>query len=290
MKKVLVTGSKGQLGSEIRALASAYPGFRFTFIDIDDLDLTNGEAVNRFFSENNFDFCINCSAYTAVDKAEDEAEMALAVNFTAVQNLASILATANTYLVHISTDYVFDGKNHKPYTETDPTSPQSVYGLSKLKGEEAILKSTVDAVIIRTSWLYSAYGHNFVKTILRLARARERLTVVADQVGTPTYAGDLANTILQMIASENLKPGKEIYHYSNEGVTSWFDFARAIVDESRLNCKIIPIETKDFPTKATRPFFSVLNKRKIKHDFQIEIPYWRDSMKVVLDKLKIMNI
>ncbi|NOX86486.1 MAG: dTDP-4-dehydrorhamnose reductase [Chlorobi bacterium] len=287
MKKILVTGSKGQLGSEIRDLSPGYPGFQFEFIDIDELDLTDAAAVQDFFTEKHFEFCINCSAYTAVDKAEEEEEMAMAVNFTAVKNLAHILAGKKTFLIHISTDYVFDGKNHKPYTETDTTSPQSVYGLSKLKGEEAVLKSTADAIIIRTSWLYSGYGNNFVKTILRLAKERDTINVVADQVGTPTYAGDLAKAILEIIASEKLKPGKQIYHYSNEGVTSWFDFARAIVDEYGLNCKILPIETKDFPTKATRPFYSILNKRKIKQDFQMEIPYWRDSLKVVLKRLNV---
>jgi len=282
MKKVLVTGSKGQLGSEIRDLSREYPDFQFDFIDIDELDLTNSEAVRDFFARTHFDFCINCSAYTAVDKAEDEQEMAMAVNFTAVKNLAALLAREKTFLVHISTDYVFDGKNHKPYLESDPVSPRSVYGLSKLKSEEAVLESDANAVIIRTSWLYSAYGHNFVKTILRLAKERDTLTVVADQVGTPTYAGDLARAILEMISTTNLPESKQIYHFSNEGVTSWYDFARAIVDESGLNCKILPIETKDFPTKAARPFYSVLNKRKIKQDFQIKIPYWRDSLKTVL--------
>ncbi len=290
MKKVLVTGSKGQLGSEIKNLTPAYPGFQFEFIDIDELDLTDTEAVNDFFKQRHFDFCINCSAYTAVDKAEDEKERAMKVNFTAVKNLAHILAGKKSFFIHISTDYVFDGKNHKPYLETDPTSPQSVYGFSKLKGEEAVLESGVDAIIIRTSWLYSGYGNNFVKTILRLAKERNTLTVVADQVGTPTYAGDLARAILEIIDSNKLKPGKDIYHFSNEGVTSWFDFARAIVDESGFTCKVTPIETKDFPTKATRPFYSVLNKRKIKQDFNILIPYWRDSLKVVLNKLKIINI
>ena len=289
MKNILVTGSKGQLGSEIRDLAPTYPGFQFEFIDIDELDLTDTSAVNDFFDQKNFDYCINCSAYTAVDKAEDEQETAMAVNFTAVKNLAHILADKKTYLIHISTDYVFDGRNHKPYIETDPTSPQSVYGLSKLKGEEAILGSPVDAVIIRTSWLYSAYGHNFVKTILRLSKERDSLTVVADQVGTPTYAGDLAKAIMEMISLGKLNPGIEIYHFSNEGVTSWFDFARAIVDKSGGNCKITPIETKDFPTKASRPFYSVLNKTKIKQDFSIEIPYWRDSLKTVLKKLDEEN-
>jgi len=221
-----------------------------------------------------------------VDKAEDEQEMAMAVNCTAVKNMSHILARKKTFLVHISTDYGFDGKNYKPYVETDPPSPQSVYGLSKLKGEQAVLESPVDAIIIRTSWLYSGYGNNFVKTILRLAGERDKLTVVADQVGTPTYAGDLAKAIMEIICSKNLKPEKQIYHFSNEGVTSWFDFARAIVDESGFDCKVMPIETRDFPTKACRPFYSVLNKRKIKQDFNIHIPYWRNSLSVVLKKLK----
>jgi len=211
MKKILVTGSKGQLGSEIKDLSPEYPDYQFEFIDINELDLTDSNAVKDYFRQNYFDFCINCSAFTAVDNAEDEQDKAMAVNFTAVKNLVQILAGKKTFLVHISTDYVFNGKNHKPYLETDPTSPQSVYGLSKLKGEEAVLESPVDAIIIRTSWLYSEYGNNFVKTILRLAKERDTLNVVADQIGTPTYAGDLAKSIMEIISSKNLKPGKQVY-------------------------------------------------------------------------------
>lgn len=286
MKNILITGSNGQLGSEIRDLSPEYPDYQFKFIDIDELDLTDSEAVKGYFRQKHFDFCINCSAYTAVDKAEDEDDKAMAVNFTAVKNLAHILAGKKTFLIHISTDYIFDGKHYKPYTETDPTSPQSVYGLSKLKGEKSVFESPVDAIIIRTSWLYSGYGNNFVKTILRLAKERDMLNVVADQVGTPTYAGDLAKAILEIIDSNKLNPGKQVYHFSNEGITSWYDFARAIVDESGFGCKVMPIETKDFPTKASRPFYSVLNKRKIKHDFNIHIPFWRDSLSIVINKLK----
>jgi dTDP-4-dehydrorhamnose reductase len=285
MKRVLVTGSKGQLGTEIKNQAKDYPGFSFIYTDVDELDLTDKDAVNRFFSEHPFDFCINCAAYTAVDKAEDDRQLSRLINVTAVDYLATACATAGTFLVHISTDYVFDGKNHKPYTETDATAPQSFYGLTKLEGEEVVKKQMTDALIIRTSWLYSAYGNNFVKTMLRLGNEREMLGVVSDQVGTPTHAGDLAKAILDILSAGKPLQGVEIYHYSNEGVISWYDFAKAVMSESGLSCKINPIESKDFPTKAKRPFYSVLSKTKIKETFGLEIPYWLDSLKKVLKQL-----
>jgi len=285
MKNVLVTGSNGQLGSEIRERALNFPQYQFTFADIEELDLTNSEAVNAFFKEHKFDSCINCAAYTAVDNAEDDRELALLVNFDAVKNLAEACSSHNTFLVHISTDYVFDGTNYKPYEETDPPSPNSYYGLTKLKGEEAVFSMSDHAVIIRTSWLYSAYGNNFVKTMLRLGKTNEQIGVVADQVGTPTYAGDLADTILTILKKYDGKAVNEIYHFSNEGAISWYDFSKAIMAESGLNCKVNPIESKDFPAKANRPFYSVLNKAKIKTDFNITIPYWLDSLKTVLEKL-----
>lgn len=285
MIQVLVTGSNGQLGSEIRERSASFPDFKFTFIDINELDLTDFEAVNNFFNRNNFDVCINCAAYTAVDKAEDEQELVFLVNYKAVENLAKTSTKEKVFLIHISTDYVFDGTNYMPYTEQDPPSPDSVYGHSKLKGEEAVSKFAENLIIIRTSWLYSFYGHNFVKTILKYGKERDELKVVTDQVGTPTNAGDLAQTILEIISNPSIKKNKQIYHFSNEGVTSWYDFAKAIVEESGINCKVTPIESKDYPARANRPFYSVLNKAKISADFNLEIAHWRDSLKTVLKRL-----
>ncbi len=285
MKKILVTGSNGQLGSEIKERASGFPQYQFMFTDIEELDLTNKEDVNNFFKENQFDVCINCAAYTAVDKAEDDRELALLVNFEAVKILTEACSAYKTFLVHISTDYVFDGTNYKPYEETDPPSPNSYYGLTKLKGEEAVFSISDHAIIIRTSWLYSSYGNNFVKTMLRLGKEKEQIGVVVDQVGTPTFAGDLADAILTAIEKYDGEPVNEIYHFSNEGAISWYDFAKAIMLESSLDCKVTPIESKDFSAKANRPFYSVLNKAKIKTDLDIEIPYWLDSLKLVLKKL-----
>jgi len=285
MKNILVTGSSGQLGSEIKERALNFPQYQFTFADIEELDLTNSEAVNTFFKEHKFDSCINCAAYTAVDNAEDDRELALLVNFDAVKNLAEACSSHNTFLVHISTDYVFDGTNYKPYEETDPPSPNSYYGLTKLKGEEAVFSMSDHAVIIRTSWLYSAYGNNFVKTMLRLGKTNEQIGVVADQVGTPTYAGDLADTILTILKKYDGKAVNEIYHFSNEGVTSWYDFAKAIFTKENIACHIRPIETKDYPTPAKRPPFSVLNKGKIKNVFDLQIPHWLESLEKCLNLL-----
>ena len=285
MKEILVTGSNGQLGSEIRQLEKQYPGFAFTYTDVDELDLTDEKAVNDFLKDSTFDYCINCAAYTAVDKAEDDRELTMLINATAVGFLAKACAFHHVYLIHISTDYVFDGTNYRPYTETDPPSPNSFYGLSKRKGEEAMEQFAKRGLIIRTAWLYSSFGNNFVKTMLRLGNERDALGVVADQIGTPTYAGDLARAILNILAGEKFQDGMEIYHYSNEGVISWYDFAQAIMRESGTPCRINAIESKDFPAKANRPFYSVLNKSKMKRYFGIEIPYWLDSLKIVLKQL-----
>lgn len=285
MKNILITGSKGQLGSEIRDLSASYPDYNFIFTDIEELDLTNKVDVANFFNKNNISVCINCAAYTAVDKAEDDRELALLVNYKAVQILAEACHDHNTFLVHISTDYVFDGKYYKPYDETYPPSPDSYYGLTKLKGEEAVFSYCENAIIIRTSWLYSAYGNNFVKTMLRLGKEKDEIGVVCDQIGTPTYAGDLAKVILDIVANHKESNTKEIYHYSNEGAISWYDFAKAIMAEAGLQCKVNTIESKDFPAKANRPFYSVLSKTKIKNDYRLEIPYWLDSLKIVLKKL-----
>lgn len=284
MINILVTGSNGQLGSELKALEAIYQEFNFTFTDIEELDLTDPLAIEKCFDEGHIDACINCAAYTAVDKAEDDQDLAMLVNSKAVENLALACERKGALLVHISTDYVFDGMHYMPYTESDPSAPDSFYGWSKLKGEEAVMKNCSKAVIVRTSWLYSTFGNNFVKTMLRLGKERPELGVVADQIGTPTNAGDLARALLEIIRKTGNKPIKEYYHYSNEGAISWYDFAQAIMRQSGLNCKVNAIESKDFPAKANRPFYSVLNKTKIKRDFQIEIPYWLDSLKVMLQE------
>jgi len=284
--KILVTGSKGQLGSDIRDESAFYPEIDFDFTDIEELDLTNPHTVEKYFSINHPDLCINCAAYTAVDKAEDEPELALLINEGTVKTLAQICNKYKTKLIHISTDYIFDGTNHRPYAESDKATPNSAYGRSKLKGEQTIKTNNPDSMIIRTSWLYSSYGHNFVKTMIRLSEERDEIKVVADQVGTPTYSGDLAKAILRIITNFDKNQLKGIYHYSNEGVTSWYDFARAIMEVTHANCKVLPIESKDFPAKANRPFYSVLNKSKIKADFKLEIPYWLDSLKVAIQKIK----
>jgi len=282
MGKILVTGSNGQLGSELRAIESDYPQHSFIFTDIEELDLTKKGEVNSFLEENKIDICINCAAYTAVDKAEDEQELALLINKDAVENLAKACKKVNARLIHISTDYVFDGTNHKPYQETDQPIPNSFYGVSKLKGEYSVVENIDDFVIIRTSWLYSSFGNNFVKTMIRLGSERDELGVVVDQIGTPTYAADLAKAIMVTVESDNTG----IYHYSNQGVISWYDFAKAIMDIKGINCKVKAIESKDFPAKANRPFYSVMNKAKIAKDFNIEVPYWLESLKVMIGKLQ----
>ncbi len=282
MAKILVTGSNGQLGSELRAIESDYPQHSFTFTDIEELDLTKKDEVIGFLEENKIDVCINCAAYTAVDKAEDEQELALLINKDAVENLAKACENVNARLIHISTDYVFDGTNHKPYEETDQPIPNSFYGLSKLKGEQAVVDNIDDFVIIRTSWLYSTFGNNFVKTMIRLGGDRDELGVVVDQIGTPTFAADLANAIMATLESD--KTG--IYHYSNQGAISWYDFAKAIMEIKHIDCKVNAIESKDFPAKANRPFYSVMNKAKIAKDFNIEVPYWLDSLKMMIGKLQ----
>ncbi len=297
---VLVTGSNGQLGSELRELVNhstfnidqrKYPWVQhstFHFTDKTILDITSKNAVNDFCLDNDIEVIVNCAAYTAVDKAEEDEANADAINHLAVKYLAQIAKEKNIKLVHISTDYVFDGKNYKPYVETDPTNPQSVYGRTKLLGEEAI--QTVNppkSVIIRTSWVYSSFGNNFVKTMLRLGKERGELSVIFDQVGTPTYARDLAEALLRMLNDEclMLNDKVEIYHYSNEGVASWYDFAKAIFEMSNINCRVKPIETKAYPTPAKRPHYTLLNKAKIKKDFNIEIPYWKESLQVCLQKI-----
>lgn len=284
MFNILVTGSNGQLGSEIKELSSLYP-HNFFFTCKDNLDITNAQAIEAFILKNNITAIINCAAYTAVDKAESDQENADKINHQAVKYLATIAKENNIKLIHISTDYVFDGTNYKPYKETDSTNPQSIYGKTKLAAENAIREiNPKNSIIIRTSWLYSSYGSNFVKTMLRLGKEKESLGVVYDQIGTPTYAGDLAKVILDIIPYIQ-NPTLEIYHYSNEGVLSWYDFAKEIMKMAKLTCKVNPIETSQYPTPAKRPLFSLLNKSKIKNYYNIEMPYWKDSLKECLCKL-----
>jgi dTDP-4-dehydrorhamnose reductase len=284
MPNILVTGASGQLGSELKELSKEYP-YRFIFASKNELDISDYEALEKFILTNLVDCVINCAAYTAVDKAEKEKELADKINHVAVKNLAILSDKLGLKLVHISTDYVFDGKNFKPYTEEDTTSPQSVYGKTKLDGERAIIKiNPRNSIIIRTSWVYSYYGNNFVKTMLKLGKTKESLNVVYDQVGTPTYAKDLAKAILRIIPK--IKNEKvEIYNFSNEGVLSWYDFAKEIMKMSKTDCKIEPIETFEYPMPAQRPHYSLLNKAKIKKEFGINIPYWKDGLDDCLKRL-----
>ena len=285
---ILVTGSNGQLGSEIKDLAANYKNFNFFFSDFSALDICNSNQLDVFFAENKIHTVINCAAYTAVDKAEQDAEIAEKVNSEGVLNLVNAIEKVQGKLIHISTDYVFDGNSFLPYQESDEVNPIGVYGNTKRRGELAVINSAIDGVVIRTSWLYSAYGNNFLKTMLRLGNQRDELGVIFDQVGTPTNASDLAKTCLDILAYNNqskiTKKGN-IYHFSNEGVTSWYDFSVAIMALGKVDCHVKPIETKDYPTPAKRPHFSVLNKTKIKTDFEVEIPYWRDSLAVCISKL-----
>ncbi len=285
-RSILVTGANGQLGSELHLLAQGQSSDDFTFIDRQTLDLSSQTAIEDYFDGKQFDIIINCAAYTAVDKAESDEELAFAINHKAVETLAHIAKAKNIALIHISTDYVFDGSNFKPYIENDPTNPQSSYGASKLAGEETLLSiNPANTIIIRTSWVYSTFGNNFVKTMLRLGRERDELGVIFDQVGTPTYAGDLAKSILEIIPQLDNK-NVEIYHYSNEGVCSWYDFAKAIFERGGIECNVKPIETKEYPTPATRPHYSLLNKSKIKNSYTITIPYWLDSLTEALNMME----
>lgn len=285
MVNILVTGSEGQLGSEIKKLSVSYK-YNFFFTTKKDLDISDFKITKNFIDNNLINIIINCAAYTAVDKAENNEKQANIINNKSIENLAIISKEKKIKLIHISTDYVFDGKNYKPYKETDETNSNSVYGKTKLNGEKAIIKTNpLNSVIIRTSWLYSSYGNNFVKTILRLSEEKKELNIVFDQVGTPTYARDLAKVILNILLK--IKNNKvELYHYSNEGALSWYDFAKEIINITKLNCNINPIESKEYPTLAKRPHYSLLNKSKIKYDFNISIPYWKDSLDVCLRELR----
>lgn len=286
MKKILVTGGNGQLGSELKKIVEKGTPDKYTFIDIQDLDLLQQEEVNQYFSNNHFDIIINCAAYTAVDKAEEERDIADKVNGDIVKILAEQANMQNAALVHVSTDFIFDGSKSTPYTENDKPSPQSAYAKSKVLGEKMFIDFAKKGFLIRTSWLYSEYGNNFVKTIMKYGKERDELKVVFNQVGTPTYAFDLANAIMAGIDSAYDMNNCEIFHFSNEGVASWYDFAVAIIQIAGINCKIYPIEAKDYPLPAERPSFSVMNKQKIKKIFNIEIPYWRDSLELCIKRIE----
>ena len=288
---ICVTGGTGQLGSSIKTLVSNYPEFDFSFPGRDKLDLSQNQSIDQYFESNNsFDLIINCAAHTAVDKAESEPELADQLNHVAVKRIAEIALKQQAKLIHLSTDYVFAGESCQPYVEADAVNPQSVYGSSKLMGERAIQNNMPqNAIIIRTSWVYSEFGNNFVKTMLKLGAQRDELNVIFDQVGTPTYAGDLAEAILHIMKNDHFNQPQfetSIYHYSNEGVCSWYDFAITIFELSGLTCRVSPIETKDYPTAASRPHYSVLNKAKIKENFSLTIPYWKNGLQRCLAKLK----
>lgn len=305
IKNVLVTGKNGQLGRSLQKVvedSSAKLGMisemAFTVVGRDELDLSSSGSIGAFFNNRRFDAMINCAAYTTVDKAESEPVLADKINHLAVAQLAEVAEQQGIPLIHVSTDYVFNGQGFKPYVETDATNPQNVYGLSKLKGEQAMLASGCTGAIIRTSWVYSEFGNNFVKTMLRVGKERDSLNVIFDQIGSPTYATDLAQAVLAILNPEfsllddqqtsEIKHSKlNIYHFSNDGVCSWYDFAKAIFELCDISCQVNPIETKDYPTPAKRPHYSVMNKTKIKQLPDLMIPYWRDSLKICLKELEV---
>ena len=277
MANILVTGANGQLGMELRKQGFTALDEVF-YTDAEELDITDKTAVECFVKEHEIDTIIKCAAYTAVDRAEEEPELAVRINTEAVAHLADVAEKYDCLLIHISTDYVFDGTGEEPYTEKSKTSPESVYGKTKLAGERAVRKSGCCYIIIRTAWLYSVHGHNFVKTILRLADERPEISVVSDQIGTPTYAGDLAKAIVSIMDNDNRADYEGIYHFSNEGVCSWFDFAEEIVRLGKKSCKVVPVTTAEYPSPTKRPAYSVLDKTKIKRTFDLEIPDWKEAL------------
>ncbi len=283
---ILVTGANGQLGKELQMLAPDFPGYDFLFVTKDELNIADNDAMATYFSEHTIDYCINCAAYTAVDKAESDAANAFLINATAVADLAAICKNNHTQLIHISTDYVFNGTASEPYKETDHTNPVCVYGRSKLQGEVLAMENYPSSIIIRTSWVYSSFGNNFVKTMLRLMKERESINVVNDQFGCPTYAADLAAAIMQIIASGKSKEHPGIYHYTNTGITNWYEFAVAIKDLTGSNCMVNPITTAQYPTPARRPAYSVLDTAKITETFGLNIPHWENSLQKCLALLK----
>ncbi len=291
---ILITGAYGQLGNEFRFLSFTNAQFQFIFSDVDTLDITKLNTVRNFFVKNSINYVVNCAAYTAVDKAETEIKLATRINVAGARNLAKVCNEIKAVLIQISTDYVYHNRQNTPFVETDVVSPKSIYAKTKLAGDKAVLKYNNASMVLRTSWLYGTFGHNFAKTMLRLGKEKTDLNVVFDQIGTPTYARDLAKAILQIIhkieSNEVSRADAHgIWHYSNEGVTSWFDFAQAIFDVSELPCLVHPIVSAQYPTPAARPPFSVLNKDKIKKVFGIHIPHWQKSLRECLQELRIKN-
>lgn len=286
MSKILVTGANGQLGNEMRKQASASKMNRYVFTDVEELDITNLEAIRLLVHQEEIKLIVNCAAYTNVDKAEDDREMADLINNKAVENLARVCKEADATLIHVSTDYVFSGNKNTPCREDEPTNPLGVYGQTKLAGEKSVQRSNCKYLIFRTAWLYSTFGKNFVKTMMQLTAQREKLSVVFDQVGTPTYAGDLASLIFDIVERKLYDKFSGVYHYSNEGVCSWYDFATEIAAFSGNNsCDIQPCHSEEFPTKVKRPAFSVLDKTKVKVDFNCNIPHWKVSLHKCMEEL-----
>lgn len=281
--KLLITGAYGQLGNEMRVALERYPHLESIFTDVDTLDITDKNAVDAFVALHQPNVLINCAAYTAVDKAEDDLALCYKINCDAVRNLGEVAQAHSMMVIHVSTDYVFDGTGHIPYTEDMAVSPTNVYGKSKLAGERELRKACPGAIIIRTSWLYSGFGNNFVKTMLKLGNERSQLKVIFDQIGTPTYAADLADAMLQIIDSGKFVPG--IYHFSNEGVCSWYDFTKMIFKLANVECEVLPIESKDYAVRTPRPHYSVLNKSKLKSTYNQTIPYWMDGLERCLHVL-----
>ena len=283
MKNILITGANGQLGNEMRLLSSENNQYNYFFTDVHELDICDEQAIQTFVTENQIDVIVNCAAYTAVDKAEDNADLCRKLNAVAPGYLAKAAESRGAAMIQVSTDYVFNGTNHIPYTEEEPTCPASVYGNTKLEGEQNVMSNCSKAIVIRTAWLYSTFGNNFVKTMIRLGKERESLGVVFDQIGTPTYARDLAKAIYAAI-NKGIVPG--IYHFSDEGVCSWYDFTLAIHRIAGINtCKVSPLHTADYPAKAARPHYSVLDKTKIKKTFDIEIPHWEVSLQECINDI-----
>jgi dTDP-4-dehydrorhamnose reductase len=287
MKNILITGANGQLGNEMRVLSAEYPEYSYFFTDVEELNICNEQAVMDYVEDHQIHVIVNCAAYTAVDKAEEDVELCTKLNADAVGYLAKAAEAFGAEFIQISTDYVFDGTAHIPYQETEPTCPNSVYGSTKLAGEQNALTLCTRSMVIRTAWLYSTFGNNFVKTMIRLGRERDSLGVIFDQVGTPTYARDLARAIFAAIR-QGVTPG--IYHFSNEGVCSWYDFTKAIHRLAGITtCNVKPLHTSEYPTKAKRPHYSVLDKSKIKEVYHVEIPYWEESLKECIFQLTSMS-
>ncbi len=276
MATILITGGNGQLGNEMRVISLQYSEHNFIFTDVEELDICNKKAIDAFVKDQKVTIIVNCAAYTAVDKAEDDVELCYKINAEAVRNIGEVARQNDIKVIHVSTDYVFDGTNHIPYTEDETVCPATVYGKSKLEGEKALLETCPESVIIRTAWLYSSFGSNFVKTMMKLGSERESLNVIFDQIGTPTYAADLSEAIMKVISNDLFVPG--IYHFSDEGACSWYDFTKSIHRIAGIKCDVRPIETKDYPARTPRPHYSVLNKTKIKSTYGIVIPHWEESL------------